>query len=64
LQFQLIFLYSMYRVLLYYKYVDIDSPQEFAEKHLEYCKNLGLRGRILIAPTERVQALMSIPNSI
>jgi len=40
----------MYRVLLYYKYVKIDNPEFLAEEHLEYCKNLGLRGRILIAP--------------
>lgn len=40
----------MYRVLLYYKYVKIANPEDFAIFHLEYCKSLGLRGRILIAP--------------
>jgi UPF0176 protein len=40
----------MYRVLLYYKYIKIDNPEFLAEEHLEYCKNLGLRGRILISP--------------
>jgi UPF0176 protein len=40
----------MYRVLLYYKYVKIDNPEFLAEEHLEYCRNLGLRGRILISP--------------
>jgi len=39
----------MYRVLLYYKYVKIKNPEEFTQIHLEYCQNLGLRGRILIA---------------
>ncbi len=39
----------MYRVLLYYKYVHIDKPQELAEKHYEFCKQLGLKGRILFA---------------
>ncbi|MGM8215371.1 oxygen-dependent tRNA uridine(34) hydroxylase TrhO [Bacillaceae bacterium W0354] len=38
-----------YRVLLYYKYVKIDNPEEFTEQHLEFCKDLGLKGRILIA---------------
>src|SRR5699024_8041458 len=38
-----------YRVLLYYNYVQIDDPETFAEEHLAYCQNLGLRGRILVA---------------
>lgn len=38
-----------YRVLLYYKYVLIDNPEEFAANHLNFCKELGLRGRILVA---------------
>ncbi|WP_059173838.1 rhodanese-related sulfurtransferase [Bacillus sp. FJAT-27445] len=38
-----------YRVLLYYKYVHIDNPEEFAAQHLAFCKELGLKGRILVA---------------
>jgi UPF0176 protein len=38
-----------YQVLLYYKYVKIDNPEEFAKDHLEFCKAVGLRGRILVA---------------
>lgn len=38
-----------YRVLLYYKYVTINDPEQFTQEHLRYCKNLGLKGRILIA---------------
>lgn len=38
-----------YRVLLYYKYVTINDPEQFTQEHLHYCKNLGLKGRILIA---------------
>ncbi|WP_025729330.1 rhodanese-related sulfurtransferase [Heyndrickxia ginsengihumi] len=38
-----------YRVLLYYKYVTIENPEEFAKKHLKFCKELGLKGRILVA---------------
>ncbi|WP_196305185.1 rhodanese-related sulfurtransferase [Metabacillus sediminilitoris] len=38
-----------YRVLLYYMYVPIENAEEFAKKHLKFCKELGLKGRILIA---------------
>ena len=38
-----------YRVLLYYKYVRIDDPQEYARLHLAFCKALGVKGRILVA---------------
>lgn len=41
---------TQYRVLLYYKYVPIDDPETFAKQHLDFCKQLDLRGRILIAP--------------
>jgi UPF0176 protein len=40
----------MYRILLYYKYVKIENPEFFAEEHLGYCRDLGLKGRILISP--------------
>lgn len=39
-----------YRILLYYKFVPIEQPEEFAAKHLAFCNELGLKGRILIAP--------------
>lgn len=38
-----------YRVLLFYKYVHIENPEEFTKQHLKFCKELGLKGRILIA---------------
>lgn len=38
-----------YRVLLYYKYVTIEDPETFTKEHFEFCKALGLKGRILIA---------------
>ena len=38
-----------YRVLLYYKFVRIEDEEAFAREHLEFCKELGLRGRILVA---------------
>ncbi|WP_246938749.1 rhodanese-related sulfurtransferase [Bacillus pinisoli] len=40
---------NSYRVLLYYMYVHISNYEEFAAKHLEFCKSLGLKGRILVA---------------
>ncbi len=38
-----------YRILLYYKYVRIENYEEFAAEHLRFCKELGLKGRILVA---------------
>ncbi|MBS4199383.1 rhodanese-related sulfurtransferase [Bacillus sp. FJAT-49732] len=38
-----------YRVLLYYQYVHIENPEEFAKNHLAFCKEIGLKGRILVA---------------
>ncbi|WP_338554517.1 rhodanese-related sulfurtransferase [Paenibacillus sp. KS-LC4] len=40
---------SNYQVLLYYKFVAIPDAEQFAAEHLAYCKELNLRGRILIA---------------
>lgn len=38
-----------YRVLLYYKYVSIENPEECANEHRQFCNDLGLKGRIIIA---------------
>lgn len=38
-----------YRVLLYYKYVTIENPEQFRANHLELCKSLNLKGRILVS---------------
>ena len=38
-----------YRILLYYKFVPIENPEEFAAEHLAYCNELELKGRILVA---------------
>lgn len=37
-----------YRVLLFYKYQTIDNVEEFTHEHLEFCKSIGLRGRVLV----------------
>ena len=38
-----------YKIILYYRYVTIIDPQAFAETQRELCKNLELKGRIIIA---------------
>ncbi|GAQ16635.1 sulfurtransferase [Oceanobacillus picturae] len=38
-----------YQVLLYYQYVPIEDPESFATEHLKFCKELELKGRILVA---------------
>ncbi|QUG39970.1 rhodanese-related sulfurtransferase [Psychrobacillus sp. INOP01] len=40
---------NAYRVLLYYKYVPIVDPVTFAQEHLAACKEIGLKGRILVS---------------
>lgn len=39
-----------YQVLLYYQFVPIEDPQTFADDHLRFCRELELKGRILVAP--------------
>lgn len=39
----------METVLLYYKYTQIENPEDLREKQFELCSKLGLKGRILIA---------------
>ena len=39
----------MYNVLLYYKYINISNPEQYAAEHQEFCKSLNLKGRIIIA---------------
>ncbi|HEY4531744.1 MAG TPA: rhodanese-related sulfurtransferase [Kurthia sp.] len=38
-----------YRVLLYYFYTKIEDPAAFSKEHLAFCKDLELKGRILVA---------------
>ena len=37
------------RVLLYYLYTPIENAEQFAADHLDFCKSIGLKGRILVA---------------
>ncbi len=38
-----------FEVLLFYKFVEIDEPEQFARDHLELCHSMGLKGRIIVA---------------
>ncbi|HZE87135.1 MAG TPA: rhodanese-related sulfurtransferase [Methylomirabilota bacterium] len=38
-----------YEVLLYYKYVTIDDPEKVCKQQRDWCEELGLKGRIIIA---------------
>ncbi|HSR89623.1 MAG TPA: rhodanese-related sulfurtransferase [Candidatus Udaeobacter sp.] len=40
----------MYEILLYYKYTNIANPGEFCNAQKSLCEQLGLTGRIIIAP--------------
>ncbi|MEW9698185.1 rhodanese-related sulfurtransferase [Paenibacillus sp. SI8] len=39
-----------FRILLYYKFVTVHDHEALAKEHLAFCKKLGVKGRILIAP--------------
>ena len=38
----------MEKILLFYKYVDLEDPKEAVLWQKEICKRIGLKGRILI----------------
>ena len=40
---------TTYQTLLYYCYSTIDHAEQFAAEHLNFCKSLGLVGRIIVA---------------
>lgn len=40
----------MFQTLLYYRYARLDDAEEFAKKHLKFCKELGVLGRVIVAP--------------
>ncbi|RPI70117.1 MAG: rhodanese-related sulfurtransferase [Ignavibacteriales bacterium] len=39
----------MYKVLSFYKYVDIENPEEFVKEHLKWCISNELKGKVYIA---------------
>ncbi len=40
---------TTYQTLLYYCYSPIENAEQFAADHLEFCKSIGLVGRIIVA---------------
>ncbi len=40
---------NTYQILLYYCYAEISDPAEFRLKHHEFCLDLDLRGRVIVA---------------
>lgn len=40
---------AKYQTLLYYCYTTIANAEQFAADHLQFCKSLGLTGRIIVA---------------
>ena len=36
-------------IILFYKFTDIRNPEDFAGAHLDFCKSLGLLGKVFIA---------------
>ncbi|MGE9268232.1 MAG: rhodanese-related sulfurtransferase [Verrucomicrobiales bacterium] len=47
-----------FEVLLYYKYCQLADPERYAADHRRLCRELGLRGRVLIA-AEGINATLS-----
>jgi UPF0176 protein len=41
---------SCFQVLLYYKFVSVPDTEATAAKQREWCEDLGLKGRIIVAP--------------
>ncbi len=39
----------MYEVILYYFFNTIENPEQFAKTHKQFCKELGIKGRIYIS---------------
>ena len=37
-----------FRVLLYYKYQNIEDPEKFRDEHLAFCNEVGIKGRIIV----------------
>lgn len=40
---------SKYKVISFYKYVDVDNPERFADEHLEWCIQNGVKGKVYLA---------------
>jgi UPF0176 protein len=39
----------MYKVISFYKYVDVENPESFAKEHLDWCITNKLKGKVYVA---------------
>jgi UPF0176 protein len=53
---------EVFPVILFYKYVEVADPAEFATAQRELCVELGLKGRVLIA-TEGINGTLAGPSA-
>ena len=37
---------SEFKVLLFYKYVDIENPEQLVQEHLNWCVQNDIKGRV------------------
>ena len=40
---------SKFRVVSFYKYVNVDNPEQLADEHLKWCLEHGIKGKVYIA---------------
>ncbi len=55
---------SQYIVILFYKFIELDRPEQVKDDQLELCASLGLKGRILIAKEGINGTLEGTPEQI
>ncbi len=53
-----------FRVILYYNFSPIADPQEWVDGHREFCRRLGLKGRVYISEEGINGTLAGIPDRI
>lgn len=39
---------TKYKLITFYKFVDIDNPEEEVKRHKQFCQDIGMKGRIFI----------------
>jgi len=54
----------MYEVILYYLFTPIDDPETFKDEHREFCKELGVKGRIYIGEEGINGTLAGTPKQV
>ena len=52
--------HELYRIGLYYIYIELSSPQEHVEYHTELCNKYNLKGRVRVS-TEGINGVVSGP---